>query len=418
MAATIAALAEQALRRIGVAVVTVADRPALTAIVPVADIAGRALQTLGVVVTAASRPAASALVTVTDIAAKALQTLGVTVPASARPTAATVVAAATIATNALIALAVIASDETPSATDQALAVAKVNAIHDELVDQGIASWLTTAIPQAVSEDYTLLAAMHLAQAFGKAADPAQQPVIEARVRRIALVLQAQTVAEQRVTAVHDGLVVRGIVSWVSNAIPLAAFDDYVALTAIQMAPLFDVKADPEQQTALESRVRRTALVLQAQTLAQAKVAAVQDSLVSQGFVSWPLAAIPQAVAEEYTMLTALHLAPVFEVKADPAQQPVIETRVRKMAMLLGAVDVATNSVMSVHQDLSMRGKVRWSVFDIPAAVESVYVYLAANDIAPLFGIKANPADDQWAEHALARYIALPTSGERVVADYF
>jgi len=155
-----------------------------------------------------------------------------------------------------------------------------------------------------------------------------------------------------------------------------------------------------------------------QALAVSKVLAIHDSLVSQGFVSWASSAIPQAVSEEYTLLTALHLAQAFGKQGDPAQQPVIEARVRKMALLLGAVDVATSSVMSVHQDLSMRGKVRWTVFDLPPAIESVYVYLAANDIAPLFGMKPNPADDIWAEHALARYIALPTSGERVTAEFF
>ena len=155
-----------------------------------------------------------------------------------------------------------------------------------------------------------------------------------------------------------------------------------------------------------------------QALALSKVQGVHDAMAAQGFVSWPISAVPQAVSEEYVLLAALHMATAFGKQGDPAQQPVLEARVRKMAMLMSAVDVATNSVMSVHQDLSMRGKVRWTVFDIPPAVESVYVYLAANDIAPLFGMKPNPADDQWAEHALARYIALPTSGEAVVGQYF
>jgi hypothetical protein len=153
-------------------------------------------------------------------------------------------------------------------------------------------------------------------------------------------------------------------------------------------------------------------------LAVSKVQAVHDAMALQGYISWDINHVPQGVSEEYVNLTALHLAQAFGKAGDPAQQPVIEARVRKAAMVLSSVEVATNSVMSVHQDLSMRGKVRWTVFDIPPAVESVYVYLAANDIAPLFGVKPNPADDQWAEHALARYIALPTSGEHVVGEYY
>jgi len=183
--ASAATLGERALRRLGVAVVPVANRPALTVVIPVA----------------------------------------------------------TIATRALTALAVIASDETPSTLDQALAVTKVNAVHDGLVAQGSVSWASTAIPQAVSEEYVLLTALHLAQSFGKAGDPASQPVLEARIRKVATILLAPRVAEQAAFSVHRDLASRGLVRWSVFDLPPAAENPYVMLAAYQLAPLFGEKPD-------------------------------------------------------------------------------------------------------------------------------------------------------------------------------
>ena len=417
MPVTIATLGERALRRLGVAVVPVADRPALTATVSVATLAGRALQALGVTVTdAAGR--STTIVTVIDIAAKALQTLGVTVAAADRPVAAGGIPAATVAQDALVWLGVIAADETPSPADLAHALARVNAIHEELVAQAVASWTAAAIPLAVSEEYTLLTALHLAASFGKTADPAQVAAMEARIRKAALIMQAQTIAEQRVNAIHDGMVEAGIVYWTTAAIPQAVFDDYLALTAAQLAPLFGGQADPAAAARAEAHVRRVALLLQAQTRAEARVNAVHDGMVAQGFVPWAVTAIPQAVAGEYSALAAIRLAAVFEVKADPAEVPALEARVRQVALVLGAPALATEAVQSVHNDLSARGKIRWSVFDIPAAAEAAYLLLAAYRLAPAFGVQADPRDVQEATVALARIIALPTSGERIVVEYF
>ena len=47
-----------------------------------------------------------------------------------------------------------------------------------------------------------------------------------------------------------------------------------------------------------------------------------------------------------------------------------------------------------------------------------YVVLAADDLAPLFGMKTDPKDAAQAMIAIFRYVALPTSGERVTAEYF
>ena len=155
-----------------------------------------------------------------------------------------------------------------------------------------------------------------------------------------------------------------------------------------------------------------------QALALAKANAVHDSLVSRGVVSWAASAIPQYASEEYTKLTALIMASSFGKQGDPAQWPALEERIRRAVLVQRAPDLATQAVMSVHQDLAARGKVRWTVFDIPPHVEDPYVMLAAYSLAPEFGMPANKVDAREAEVAINRYIALPSSGERVPVEYF
>lgn len=159
-----------------------------------------------------------------------------------------------------------------------------------------------------------------------------------------------------------------------------------------------------------------------QAYALAKVKAIHDSLVAQGIVSWTVDQIPAAVSEEYTMLVAQHLGPAFgKPVGDAAGQTAIENRIRRMAMIMRAPTVALDSVTDVHNDLAARGKVRWSIFDIPPGATNAYITLTAALIAPQFpGLCAvpPPGDSATAMAQLARIIALPSSGEPVVADYF
>jgi hypothetical protein len=156
-----------------------------------------------------------------------------------------------------------------------------------------------------------------------------------------------------------------------------------------------------------------------QALALGAVTRVQASLASQALVWWSdSGGVPMALAEEYIRLTAMYIASSFGKQVDPQLLPVWEARVRRMALILSAQDYANDAVMAVHNDLSARGLVRWSVWDLPGAAEEPYVMLAANRLAPLFDKPANPADDVAANIALARMIALPTSGETVAVNYF
>ena len=155
-----------------------------------------------------------------------------------------------------------------------------------------------------------------------------------------------------------------------------------------------------------------------QALALAKVGAVHDALVAQGVVSWALSAVPQSASEEYTKLAANVMASSFGKPADAQMHAMLEARVRKVALILSAPDLATAEVLGVHQDLTARGLTRWTSFDVPDAVADCYVRLAANQLAPQFGQKPDPRDDISAERSLARYIALPTSGARIQAEFF
>jgi hypothetical protein len=153
-------------------------------------------------------------------------------------------------------------------------------------------------------------------------------------------------------------------------------------------------------------------------LAQSKLAAVQDSLTSQALVWWDNTGIPSALREEYTKMTAAQMATAFGKQADPAVYALLENRVRRMALVFTGPERATEAVQAVHDDLTARGRARWSVFDLPPAAELPYELLAANRLAPLFEKPADAAADVLAMRSLAQIIALPSSGERVVAEYF
>ena len=58
------------------------------------------------------------------------------------------------------------------------------------------------------------------------------------------------------------------------------------------------------------------------------------------------------------------------------------------------------------------------MFDIPQALGDPYVVLAADNLAPLFGMDTDAKDTAQAMVSIYRYVALPSSGETVAAAYF
>jgi hypothetical protein len=101
------------------------------------------------------------------------------------------------------------------------------------------------MPRAFVEEYTKLTAAMAASSFGKSADPQVVAMLEARVRKGAMVLSADDNAQQAVQAVHDDLVMRGIARWTSMDIPDALADPYATLAADALAPLFGGDTDPK-----------------------------------------------------------------------------------------------------------------------------------------------------------------------------
>jgi hypothetical protein len=167
---------------------------------------------------------------------------------------------ATIATNALVERGVIASDETPSAPDQALMLDKAKSVHASLDAQGVVWWSSDAMPRACVEEYTKLTAAMAATSFGKTADPQIVQMLEARVRKGAMVISSDDNAQQAVQAVHDDLVMRGIARWTSLDIPDALSDPYATLAADALAPLFGMDTDPKDtQDAITAIYRYVAL---------------------------------------------------------------------------------------------------------------------------------------------------------------
>jgi hypothetical protein len=106
--------------------------------------------------------------------------------------------------------------------------------------------------------------------FGKAIDPAMVPLLEARVRKGAMVLSADSNAQQAVQAVHDDLVMRGIARWTSLDIPEPVGDAYAVLAADRLAPLFGGDTDPKDTAlAMVSIYRFVALSSSGETVSVA-----------------------------------------------------------------------------------------------------------------------------------------------------
>ena len=210
-------------------------------------------------------------VSIGTIAQQALRLLGVrVVPLDDSPTLSEMVPVATIATNALVELGVIASDETPSATDQALVVDKLASVHASLDAQGVVWWASGSVPRAFAEEYTKLTAAMSASSFGKTVDPAVVALLEGRVRKGAMVFSADDNAQQAVQAVHGDLVMRGIARWTTWDIPDPVGDHYVTLAADRLAPLFGVQTDPKDAAqAMVALYRYVALPTSGETVAAA-----------------------------------------------------------------------------------------------------------------------------------------------------
>ena len=143
-------------------------------------------------------------------------------------------------------------------------------VHASLDAQGIVWWNGTAVPRAFAAEYIKLTAAYAAASLGQKTDPAMIPLLEARIRKGAMVLSADDNAQQAVQAVHDDLVMRGIARWTTWDIPDGVGPAYAILAADRLAPLFGGDTDPKDTAlAMVSIYRYVALPTSGETVAAA-----------------------------------------------------------------------------------------------------------------------------------------------------
>ncbi|MGD0108363.1 MAG: hypothetical protein ABSC06_30640 [Rhodopila sp.] len=428
MTATVAQLGARALRKLGVAIVADASRAAADSVTTAAAIAARVLLELGIPVAESARPAAAAIVAQPDLASRALRAVGVNPAAIGTGTATGITYTATaLATASLLKLAVISAEETPSALDQAEAVARVSDVHDILVGADYVTWSVAAIPAAVAEFYIVMASNLLAPEFGKPANMDAFTGAQAMIRQQALSgANGQALAVAKVAEVHEVLNTAGLVSWLITAVPSGLAEAYVRMTAVLLAPVFGYQQDGPGRAADQgawdaalTSVKRAAAIAGAQARAQDKVEAVQQEINALGLVTWTTAAIPAAVADPMAAMAAMQMGPEFGREMDPKLYAFHQSRIRLVSM--GGPSgqaLAEQKVMAAHYSLEARGLTRWTIYDLPVYAEEDLVLMAAVLLAPECGVKADPNWSELAERDLMRIVSLPSEREPVRATYF
>ena len=224
---------------------------------------------------------------------------------------------------------------------QSLAEAKVAAVHDAVVAQGIVGWLLADIPQWAAEDYVTMTAILLAPVMGYMqdapslqVDTAQWDTTLTHIRKGQAVAGAEARALQRVSEVHEELNASNLVTWGLDAIPLAVQDAYVQMVVALMGPDFGKEIDPKLYAMNLARVRRVAMGGPAgQALAQQKVIAAHGSLVAMRLTRWTLHDLPVPAEEPYVQMAAYLLAPEVDVKPDPAWWQWGEMQICRLATL-------------------------------------------------------------------------------------
>jgi hypothetical protein len=427
MTATVAQLGARVLRKLGVAIIADAARPAEGPLVASADVAARVLLELGIPIAEANRPGAVGTVSQTDLAARALRAVGIdpSGPGVETPSGVTFAGPA-LATAVLLKLAVIASDETPLASDQAEALARVTDVHDMLSGLDYVTWSLAAVPAAVAEFYIVMAANFTAPQFGKPANADAITAAQAMIRQQALSgTYGQALAEAKVSEVHEYLNAAGLVSWTLSAVPTSQAQAYVQMAAVLLGPVMRSGQEaPEQASKAAwdgavSDVRRAGVIAGAQARAQAQVQAVQGELNDLGMVSWTAEAIPASVADAMTTMALMQMGSEFGREFDPKAYAFQQNRVRQISMGGPAGQLlAQQKILAVHYSLEARGRVRWTLYDLPSFAEELYVLKAAVLLAPEVAAKADPAWDMQAEMDLMRIVSLPSGGRQVQAEYF
>lgn len=229
-----------------------------------------------------------------------------------------------------------------------------------------------------------------------------------------------TLAEEKVTAVHEMLAASNLITWASSVIPLSVAEHYTIMAAHLIAPAFGMPQDAPAFDAAFAHVRTIALSGAAgQTLAEAEVTAAHQTLNALGYVTWTLSAIPESAATHYATMAASRMAPAIGKPADDAGYASAVALMRQFAMA-GATGqaMAEEKVRAAHASLDARGLTRWTLADIPDYAEEPLVMMAAELLAPEVGQSPLPGLYLAGEREIRRVVAMPSSGTPVQATYF
>lgn len=303
---------------------------------------------------------------------------------------------------------------------------RVEEVHEQLVALGFVTWNSDAIPASLVDLYAMLASSMMVAEGGK---PMELAEYDANIQRIRiLVLSGQlglTLAGQKVSAVHEELNALALVSWSIANIPTAYADWYAELAATKLRPIFkpgapeDRKADMEADALILGAIKRAGFVVGANARAIVRVGLVHEELNAIGLVSWTSDTIPVSVSDCYMAMASSKMEAEGGAALTDAQYAVQVQRVRMVAMGGPAGQaLAEQKVRAVHFSLEARGRVRWTLFDVPDFAEEPYVLKAAVLLGPECGVKVDPTWDIQAERELMRIVSIPTNGDPVRADYF
>jgi hypothetical protein len=281
MAVTVAQLGSRVLQRLGVLVVAVADRPAVSATRTVAQMAGDALRAVG------ANPA---------------QTLGGEAGTNT---------VSDLATQALRHLGILDGNEAPTSQEQTQAEFVVKNVHAHATGLGIANWAENAVPFFASEPYVLMASALLAPEFGRPQDLAvHQAGLDALRAAVLSGSRGLATAQQKVTEAHARLAALGVVTAAADATPVAMAGPIVAMAAAMLAPIYGREADPAALAEAEKQATRTFWAgAGGQARAEQAVRAVHLELAGQGRASWLTSDIPRYAEEPYVWMAASDLAP-------------------------------------------------------------------------------------------------------------
>lgn len=376
MTATVAQLAARALRKTGLSPVAVASRPSSGSTVTLAVIAANTLRLLGInPVAEASAAANSGTQAGAYVARRVLQRLGLT----------PVEPADWPASGSNVTVAVIAA--------RVLRLLGANPISE--ADATANSGTTTV---------AAVATRALRRLNVVAAD--ETPVTA-----------DTTLAEEKVTAVHEMLAATNLITWASSAIPNSVAEHYAIMAAHLIAPAFGQPQDAALFDAAFASVRSIALSGSAgQALAEAEVTAAHEFVRGMGFVTWATSAIPPSVASYYAEMAVARLSKAYgrDIPEDAYQNAANMVRRVELSGTTGQA-LALEHVTAVHDQLAGMNLITWASSVIPEFAVSHYVTMAASLMAPTVGLPADPAGSD-AALATLRTLCLSGSAGQTLAE--